>query len=344
MKFKALTTLLAFLLANPIIAGVGNTLNALATIGQDTSALDFYHGVSFPKDVCLNRAQYPNSQSQECDKACSCNGIAPACASTPGWDKISRFTWTTWYMKYLVDLTNDLMKEAEWSTSGFNSPPAHTLPPTRWDYATRGLNVGYCVLSLVNGIMIAHSYAVGGNCQANYMMAVNGTDVLCQVALAAATCGEVLQFAGPAYAAYVSSGAQLAVGALSGGCATGKFMADRMKCAVSEKSCLAGVDAGRGLDVKVGPDGRSRANQCCRCDRQMFWDRTWPRRDVPISEKESWGSVVSSAKRDIECEGRPGRKYSTADTSGARRSLYYAYTDCRRAEPGADGQCWISHP
>jgi hypothetical protein len=129
----------------------------------------------------------------------------------------------------------------------------------------------------------------------------------------------------------LSPAALTGASAISVTCAVGSSLASMIQCETARNCCLAARDAARGIAMPaVDPQSGAVSRMCCTCTRQVWDDRTWPRRDVLLSESP-WRSVTSDGSEPSEdCEWRVGKTFPHALPEAGGRHTYSSFKDCRR--------------
>jgi hypothetical protein len=96
---------------------------------------------------------------------------------------------------------------------------------------------------------------------------------------------------------------------------------------------MAERDYAKGVaTAKIDPVTLRKSRMCCSCKRQVWDDRTWPRRDILISESP-WRSVTTEGSGPSDdCELRVNKTFSHAIPEEGGVKTYATYTDCKRIE------------
>jgi len=313
--------------ADETLGSIGGILGDLATIGLDTTILDHYEG-KFTTDVCLDIDGDWTQGLQECDAACSCHGHPPDCALSPTWDQIVSYGWKAWWIKWIIDIVNEMQKNARAEGRSLFRNPASSrpLPSNAWNRTSNLMNPAICAVTLMHALSQAYQYSTGSGCQENYLMQIGEADLFCGIAYAASGCGEVLQYAGPAYAAYVQSGARTAVSGAMATCAVGQWAASRLKCATAEKACMAGQDAATGVATTQSVGG-SDYRLCCSCDRK-FYQRHRFRRDQHFRTDHTLSVTPDDGGANCQLRSK-GRHTGGIPVTRNNRNVYYRFDNCQ---------------
>lgn|GEM_PF-1837644 len=320
------------------IASADTALN-LATLGTSTQVIPFDDG------VCLQNQGLTGADSAECQSACEMRGLRNTCTDDISWDELVDSVSNIWWAKWSVDLALQVAKKAkvgDITLTQHLSRHGQQFPSGIWDKTTAALNPVICATMILESASQINKINSGKTCSRGRSMSPpNAVEASCQLVYAVSSCIDTLApYAPTAYAAYVSSGANLAVTGAMTSCSAGLVGAQYLRKVTAEASCMNTIANSAGIAFDRAADGSLVPQNCCVCDQEVFEDSWIPGADTIVSSGR-WTAPVSSYAYDTTCEGRDGASFKSVIADPQGRWTETVYANCRRAKP-IKGQCSLA--